>query len=189
MKYILEGHISSTIFFHFENEGYVEGGGNECINKSERSRSSFEKFQILSDALPRTPLTSQAWASWCDFVTSKHHQFSCSIAHIFGGEITRQYWSEDEARIVLQHAWILHRLAFSFDAPARILRAAPMSPFDAEWMELEACFGGEEDFLSHPLYVGFMTIPGFQLKTCILCQVYPTIAPPPRAAHVSEYNR
>lgn len=98
-----------------------------------------------------------------------------SISRIFGTHLPVQSWIKQECQHLLRAAWVLHLLAFSFEHPARIVRAPPMGAYDSEWMECEDCFDGEKGVEGTPARVGVMTMPGFQVKsTCIGCQIYPS---------------
>ena len=175
VKYLLESYISFQLFRDFENDEYMCGGTTKCIDKSVRSRENFQQFQSWTDPRSWDALNDRDEASARAFSEEKTDMLVCSISRIFGTHLPMQRWIEQDCRHLLRAAWVLHLLAFSFEPPARIVRAPPMGAYNPEWMEFEDCFDGEKGVEGTPARVGVMTMPGFQVKnTCISCQIYPS---------------
>ncbi|CAK9198758.1 unnamed protein product [Sphagnum jensenii] len=174
--YALESNLNKAMYHCFENDSFDDTGLTLIIDPNKRCEARFAEFQRmrLVDAV--------------DAANLKHRDFEPKFL-AFCERKMREMWFLFPWNIVFKDAeerklftgafldaakciWLLHRLAFSLQPVATILRVGKGMEINPLYVEtiVPSTTGCEKCGVAK---VQFMTMPGFQVNhTVIRCQVY-----------------
>lgn len=174
----LASFLNHHLFLDFENVRFKRGGSN-FFDVSLRRKEYFSEFKTLDEGSG-----SKSSNLFDEFVTEKWETFKISLVNhvrdkkdlvskLLNGNDKSLQSSFTQVAIV---AWKLHRLAFSFNTPASIIRVDKGFPVDGRNVKLHNYFEEqwEEEGRGNDAITEFMIFPGFEIQSTIIpCRVYP----------------
>ncbi|XP_024393575.1 uncharacterized protein [Physcomitrium patens] len=195
-KFLVQSFILRRMFLDFDSECFnIESCMTEIFDIEEHSKSCFQeylKYRTVSETV--TLLTdNRAHSGFLrEFCFKKFlHIVSESTEEAFFGDFNHSdeicagrhpssRFYESYLKLAVS-VWLLHRLAFSFQPPARMLSVRKGSQFNPTYMESavpgisngEIVVEGEGGALPFEALVGLMVHPGFRCGSSIIpAQVY-----------------
>jgi hypothetical protein len=189
-KFLVQAFICRRLYEGFENESFnIESCMSWDVDQQKYTQSCFNQFQlyrrnmntvsILINNEPHDNFLRQFCFQKFQAIVDEHTelllfgntQHSAKINRHKRHPCTEFYQSFCKLAVAL---WLVHRLAFSFDCPARIFRARKGQAFQASFMTSVVPWTKEdEEASSTTSVVGIMVLPGFRVsKSIIETQVY-----------------
>lgn len=176
----LSGFLLHYLFLDFENESFQRGGCS-VIDPNSRCSSFFSEYSTLVASDPTSVLkNSEAFA---DFFQRKWLLFMERLMDTLGDEVLVSDLMDgnDELKssfsFVAFAAWKFHRLAFSFNPPATLIRVGKGTPVKDPYLKLHSYFEdqwSEKDRMT--AVTEFMVFPGCKLRSTVFaCRVYPEL--------------
>ena len=191
VKYAHQAHLSAIFFSDFEREDF--GEDSQLANLSlphQHPTSFFEEYEAFSNAAD-FPVSNvlpakytEAFSAFCcrKYLGIFHKELDLDKSMLqcgqqMDGEDLKANGSDLQllttffqlARIV----WMLHRLAFSFEPNARVIRVGRGAAFNGDYMAgvIEDSTSEEDDSLNEdtmPRRVALVVLPGFSVCKCIV---------------------
>ncbi|CAM6035669.1 unnamed protein product [Sphagnum compactum] len=193
-KFLVQAFICRRLYEGFENESFnIESCMSWDVDQQQYTQACFNQFQlyrrnmntvsILINNEPHDNFLRQFCFQKFQAIVDEHTelllfgntQHSAQINGHKRHPCTEFYQSFCKLAVAV---WLVHRLAFSFDCPARIFRARKGQAFQASFMTSVVPWNmeDEEDAYSSSSttsVVGVMVLPGFRVsKSIIETQVY-----------------
>jgi hypothetical protein len=193
-KFLVQAFICRRLYEGFENESFnIESCMSWDVDQQQYTQACFNQFQlyrrntntvsILINNEPHDNFLRQFCFQKFQAIVDEHTelllfgntQHSAKINRHKRHPCTEFYQSFCKLAVAV---WLVHRLAFSFDCPARIFRARKGQAFQASFMTsvVPWTMEDEEDASSSSSttsVVGVMVLPGFRVsKSIIETQVY-----------------
>jgi hypothetical protein len=194
-KFLVQSFICRRMFADFDSESFnIDNCMTEIWDVEEHSKACFQEFMtykkiaetvnILTDNRPHSPfLRDFCFKKFLTIVSeSTEEAFFGDYNHsddIFAGRHPSSRFYESFCKLAVS-VWILHRLAFSFHTPARMIPVRKGAKFNPTYMEsaVPGIFGDdaekdENGAAPFEALVGLMVHPGFRVGTSIIrAQVY-----------------
>jgi hypothetical protein len=192
-KFLVQAFICRRLYEGFENESFnIESCMSWDVDQQQYTQACFNQFQlyrrnmntvsILINNEPHDNFLRQFCFQKFQAIVDEHTELLLFGNTQHSAKINRHkhpctefYQSFCKLAVAV---WLVHRLAFSFDCPARIFRARKGQAFQASFMTsvVPWTMEDEEDAFSSSSttsVVGVMVLPGFRVsKSIIETQVY-----------------
>lgn len=193
-KFLVQAFICRRLYEGFENESFnIESCMSWDVDRQQYTQACFNQFQlyrrsmntvsILINNEPHDNFLRQFCFQKFQAIVDEHTelllfgntQHSAKINRHKRHPCTEFYQSFCKLAVAV---WLVHRLAFSFDCPARIFRARKGQAFQASFMTSVVPWNMEDEEASSSSsstssVVGVMVLPGFRIsKSIIETQVY-----------------
>ncbi len=192
-KFLVQAFICRRLYEGFENESFnIESCMSWDVDQQQYTQACFNQFQlyrrnmntvsILINNKPHDNFLRQFCFQKFQAIVDEHTELLLFGNTQHSAKINRHkhpctefYQSFCKLAVAV---WLVHRLAFSFDCPARIFRARKGQAFQASFMTSVVPWTMEDEeesssSSSTTSVVGVMVLPGFRVsKSIIETQVY-----------------
>ena len=191
-KFLVQSFICRRMFLDFDSECFnIDSCMTEIFDIEEHSRACFQEYMtyrnvadtvtLLTDNRPHSAFLREfCFKKFLHIVSeSTEEAFFGDFNHsddICAGRHPSSRFYESYCKLAVS-VWLLHRLAFSFQPPARMISVRKGAQFNPTYMESAVpgiSSGGDGDAaLPFEALVGLMVHPGFRLGTSVIrAQVY-----------------
>ena len=189
-KFLVQAFICRRMFLNFESECFsIESCMAAIWDEEELAKICFQEFQsfrrnteavtkVIDNRANSPFLREFCFKKFLSIVgETTEVAFFGDLQHsedIFSGRHPRTRFYESFCKLAVS-VWLLHRLAFSFVPPARMIPVPRGAKFDPSFMDsaVPGMFDDDDEGHSFQATVGLMVLPGFRVgKSIIKAQIY-----------------
>ncbi|XP_024371862.1 uncharacterized protein [Physcomitrium patens] len=192
-KFLVQSFILRRMFLDFDSECYnIDSCMTEIFDLEEQSKACFQEYNtytnvadsvtLLTDNRPHNVFLREfCFKKFLHIVSeSTEEAFFGDFSHsdeICAGRHPSSRFYESYCKLAVS-VWLLHRLAFSFQPPARMISVRKGAQFNPTYMEsavpgISSDADTDQSALPFEALVGLMVHPGFRVGSSIIrAQVY-----------------
>ncbi|KAL2621383.1 hypothetical protein R1flu_001588 [Riccia fluitans] len=165
----MRADVNMCLFTNFEQEDFADGMSIHLDVKVRQSKC-LEYFQSKTESLIAFEFARRKFPYLLKLYNRRYKHLS-DTPGLLGVLDDSTKGMQSEFLAAARRVWLLHKLAFSFEPPARIFRVSMGVAFDENYMKPVVSIADDDNFVDK---VGFMVAPGFFLgRTTIKAKIYP----------------